>query len=92
MARGCLEKNILKFNAKGYLFNAGICVLCIADTVLTKEKLELYKDMDYTFASSREYKLLENVTEDIENQDEESFSEHIFDFDQISPFDAWKTS
>ena len=28
VAQACLEKNVLKFNAKGYLFNAGILHLC----------------------------------------------------------------
>lgn len=28
VAQSCLEKNVLKFNAKGHLFNAGILHLC----------------------------------------------------------------
>lgn len=28
VARGCVDNNLLKYSAKGYLLNAGICRLC----------------------------------------------------------------
>ena len=35
--------------------------------------------MDYTFGSSRECKLLEDLTNDVENMNVEDFTEHVFD-------------
>lgn len=57
VAKTCMDSNLLKFNAKGHLLNAGICCLATEDQVLIKQKSELYDDIDYAFADSREGKL-----------------------------------
>ena len=54
--------------------------------------LDRYKEMDYTFGSSRECKLLEDLTNDVENMNVDDFTEHVFDYDSISPLDPWKTT
>ncbi|KAK8803416.1 hypothetical protein WA158_001110 [Blastocystis sp. Blastoise] len=92
VAQACLEKNVLKFNAKGHLFNAGIVRLCMGDPVGMKQQIERYKEMDYTFGSSRECKLLENLSQDVEDMNVDSYTDHIFEYDNISPLDPWKTS
>lgn len=33
VARGCVDNNLLKYSAKGYLLNAGICRLCSTSLV-----------------------------------------------------------
>lgn len=92
VAQACLEKNVLKFNAKGHLFSAGILRLCQSDIVAMKQQLERYKEMDYSFDNSRECKLLEALTEDVENTNAEDFTGHVFDYNSISPLDRWKVS
>lgn len=57
-----------------------------------RQQLERYKEMDYTFGSSREYKLLEQLTTDVEEMSTDNFSDHVFEYDTISPLDPWKTT
>ena len=57
-----------------------------------RQVLDRYKEMDYTFGSSRECKLLEDLTNDVENMNVDDFTEHAFDYDSISPLDPWKTT
>ena len=45
-----------------------------------RQQLDRYKEMDYTFGSSRECKLLDDLTND------------VFEYDSISPLDPWKTT
>ena len=50
------------------------------------------QELDYTFGSSRECKLLEDLTNDVENMNVDDFTEHVFNYDSISPLDPWKTT
>lgn len=43
VARACTENNLLKFSAKGYLLQAGICALCYASDDDMAIKLEQYR-------------------------------------------------
>jgi len=58
VARVSMESNLLKYNAKAHLLNAGICALATKDIVLVKQKLDEFADIDYTFPDSREGKFL----------------------------------
>ena len=57
-----------------------------------RQVIERYKEMDYTFGSSRECKLLDDLTNDVEAMNVDEFTEHVFDYDSISPLDPWKTT
>lgn len=59
VARTAVDNNLLKFGAKSYLLNAGLCCLCYMDASAIQEKIERYKDIDINFDGSREAKLLE---------------------------------
>lgn len=54
-----MESNLLKFNAKNHLLNAGICALATKDLVLVQMKWNDFQDIDYTFGESREGKFLQ---------------------------------
>lgn len=43
VARACTENNLLKFSAKGYLLQAGVCALCYASDDDMAIKLEQYR-------------------------------------------------
>jgi hypothetical protein len=43
VARTCVDNNLLKFSAKGYLLQAGICALCYASDDDMAIKLEQYR-------------------------------------------------
>ena len=57
-----------------------------------RQQLDRYKEMDYTFGSSRECKLLDDLTNDVENMNVDDFTEHVFEYGSISPLDPWKTT
>jgi len=52
---------------------------------------DTYPQIDNSFPSTREYKLLENLTTAVENSDQEAFSDNLYQFDQMSKLDKWKT-
>jgi hypothetical protein len=59
IAKASMDSNLLKFNAKNHLLNAGICALATSDLVLVQMKAQEYQEIDYTFGDSREGKFLQ---------------------------------
>ncbi|WIA28569.1 hypothetical protein OEZ86_011109 [Tetradesmus obliquus] len=92
VARACTENNLLKFSAKGYLLQAGICALCYAADDDLQVKLEQYRDVDLQFAGSREAGLLEQCVEALAAADEKAFATAVAEFDALTRLDAWKTA
>jgi len=91
-ASSSLDNNLLKYSAKGYLLNAGICLLCMGDPVEAQMGIEKYEDMDVSFADSRECKLLRSLTQAMEEGDSQAFTDAVAEYDSLSRLDAWKTS
>ena len=60
--------------------------------VATNRALENYRDIDTTFASTREHQLLVDLVQTIEAGDQEAFADKLFQFDQLSKLDKWKTT
>lgn len=60
--------------------------------VATTRALSTYRDWDPTFASTREHQLLVDLTEAVEAGDQEVFADKLFQFDQLSKLDKWKTT
>ncbi|KTW25643.1 hypothetical protein T552_03503 [Pneumocystis carinii B80] len=92
VARKSINNNLMKWGVKDCLFKAGLCHLNSGDMVATRRALEHYIDLDITFQSTREYKLLEDILEAIESGDSDLFTEKIREYDQLSKFDKWKTT
>ncbi|GAB4813327.1 hypothetical protein N2152v2_000373 [Parachlorella kessleri] len=92
VAKASVDNNLLKYSAKGYLLNAGICQLCNADVMTMRTAIERYKDIDINFDGSRECKLLEDLTDAVEEGDVDAFTNVIAEFDNLSRLDPWKTS
>jgi alpha-soluble NSF attachment protein len=82
----------MRYSVKDYFLKGGICHLASGDMVASQRALEKYIDMDPTFASTREYLLLADLKEAIEAGDQESFTDKLFQFDQMSKLDKWKTT
>ncbi|KAB8346110.1 hypothetical protein FH972_023158 [Carpinus fangiana] len=91
VARSSLNSNLMKWSVKEYFLKAGICHLTSGDMVATKRAIEQYTEMDPTFASTRECKLLNDLVESVEQGDQETFSDQLFQYDQMSKLDKWKT-
>ena len=60
--------------------------------VATRHALENYRELDPTFASTREHQLLVDLAEAAEQGDAELFADKLFEFDRMSKLDKWKTS
>lgn len=90
-ASAACENNLLKYSAKGYLLNAGICLLCYASADEIATKLDRYKEMDLQFAGSREATLLESLSQAMVNQDDQAFATALAEYDSMTRLDAWKT-
>lgn len=92
VAIASLESNLLKFSVKGYLLLAGLCRLATGEIGAALNALERYEGMDATFAGSREGALLRDVVTAFEAYDEDTFTEKVRAYDEISRLDAQKTS
>lgn len=62
------------------------------DLVAANRALESYRDIDPTFASTREHQLLIDLVQAIEQGDQEAFADKLFQYDQLSKLDKWKTT
>lgn len=92
IARTSMESNLLKFNAKNHLLNAGICALATKDLVLVQMKLNEFQEIDYTFGDSREGKFLQEMVQSFENFSPDGFADAVYQFDSISKIEPWKIS
>lgn len=64
----------------------------LQDMVATSRALSSYRDLDPTFASTREHQLLVDLSEAVEQGDQEVFADKLFQYDQLSKLDKWKTT
>ncbi|KAA8650780.1 hypothetical protein EYZ11_007617 [Aspergillus tanneri] len=92
IGRSSISNNLMKWSVKDYFLKAGICHLATNDLVATNRALESYRDIDTTFASTREHQLLVDLAQAIEQGDQEAFADKLFQFDQLSKLDKWKTT
>ncbi|XP_047316173.1 alpha-soluble NSF attachment protein-like [Impatiens glandulifera] len=94
IARQSLNNNLLKYGVKGHLLNAGICQLCKGkgETVAINNALEQYQDLDPTFSGTREYRLLADLAEAIDEEDIAKFTDALKEYDSMTQLDAWKTT
>merc|ERR1712078_645777 len=61
LAKKSIDSNLLKYSVKGYLLNAGICVMSGGDMEAINNAVERYDDLDATFSGTREYTLLKGL-------------------------------
>lgn len=82
----------MKWSVKEYFLKAGICHLANGDMIATNRALESYRDLDPAFTQTREHQLLVDLSEAVEEGDQEKFADKLFQFDQMSKLDKWKTT
>eukprot|EP00741_Cyanophora_paradoxa_P022402 tig00021463_g21628.t1 len=92
VAKQALDNNLLKWSAKDYFFRAGLCHLASGELEAAKRAVERYEQMDMGFSGTREQELLNHLAEAVEQRDLEEFTNRVYDYDQISKLDAWKTT
>lgn len=91
VADAALRSPLLKNSAKEYFFKASLCHLCV-DLLNAQHAMERYVEQCPSFQDAREYKFIKNLSEHVEEQNLEGFTECIADFDSISRLDQWYTT
>lgn len=92
VAEQSINNNLMKYSVKEYFLKAGICHLASGDLVAAQRALERYREMDPQFGSAREHMLLTDLCEAVEAKSQEQFTDKLFQFDQVSKLDKWKTT
>ncbi|KAI1403732.1 TPR-like protein [Hypoxylon fuscum] len=92
VAAASLNNNLMRYSVKDYFLKAGICHLATGDMVAVNRALEKYRDLDPTYPSTREHQLLVDLAAAIEAGDQDQFTDKLFQFDQMSKLDKWKTT
>ncbi|KAI9842003.1 MAG: vesicular-fusion protein S17 [Thelocarpon superellum] len=92
VAKSSVSNNLMKWSVKDYFLKAGLCHLATNDMVGANRALEGYRDLDPTFASTREHQLLVDLSEAIEQGEQELFADKLFQYDRMSKLDKWKTT
>ncbi|KAI1083812.1 TPR-like protein [Whalleya microplaca] len=92
VAAASLNNNLMRYSVKDYFLKAGICHLATGDMVAANRAIEKYRDMDPTFPSNREHQLLVDLAAAIEAGDQDQFTDKLFQYDQMSKLDKWKTT
>lgn len=92
VAATSVTNNLMKYSVKEYFLKSGLCLLAVGDMVATNRALDKYRDMDPTFTSTREHQLLVDLSETVEAGDQEAFADKLYQYDQISKLDKWKTT
>ena len=62
------------------------------DPVTAKRNLTKCSSLDTTFSSTREAKFINVLIEAIEAGDQEMFTGAVYEFDQVTKLDNWKTN
>lgn len=92
ISKSAINNNLMKWSVKEYFLKAGICHLANGDSVATNRALGMYRDLDPAFTQTREHQLLVDLTEAVEEGDQEKFADKLFQYDQMSKLDKWKTT
>jgi len=86
-----LQHNLTKFSAKDCYFKAVILFMANEDIVGAENALQNYFNRDPSFETSREGKLAQELISDIRASNVNSFESHLYQYNNITPLDRWKT-
>lgn len=82
---------LTKWNLKEYFLKNLLCVLAMDDLVEANKRMERFAEEEPLWPQTREYKLVRDLVEAIDNGDTQSFSDKVYEYDQFSPLDKLKT-
>ncbi|KAI9479301.1 vesicular-fusion protein S17 [Coemansia sp. RSA 989] len=92
IAEGSVDNSLTKWSIKDYFFKAALCRLAIPDSIGATEAIKRYKDLDPSFAKTRECSFVEEILGDIQSSDSQAFTDHVANFDRVCQLDNWKTT
>jgi len=97
VARGSMDKKLLTYHVKEYLFKALVCQLAAAasqpgsnEIEKVKDTLTRYTNLDIHFSSGREFELLQQLILAVETQDEDLVSKATAEYESVCTIDDWK--
>lgn len=89
--KNLLGNNLTKWNLKDYFFKTILCTLCMDDAIEASKRSAGYLNEEPSWESTREYKLVQEILEAIDQGDVQGFLDKVFEFDQFSKLDKLKT-
>lgn len=91
VATNAMDSPLLKYSAKDYFFNAALCHFCI-NRLNATQAVQKYEELFPAFSSSLECKLVRKLLDAHEEQNVDSYTEAVKEFDAISRLDQWHTT
>lgn len=92
IAQSALGNNLARWSLKDYFVKIVLCYLAADDRVAAMKYLEESVSLDHGFSTTKEYKLLADILEAVQDGDTQKFADVVFEFDQFSKLDNWKTT
>ncbi|ODV63282.1 alpha-soluble NSF attachment protein SEC17 [Ascoidea rubescens DSM 1968] len=92
VAKKSLNNNLSKWSLKDYFFKAVLCYMASNDIVATEKALNAFANWDSNFQTTREFQLLNDIIISIKENDQQLFTDKLYEYDQFSKLDKWKTS
>lgn len=92
LATTSINNSMLKYSVYNYLLKAGLCRISMDDLIGADKAIDNYINIDVTFDGTKEYKLLKSIIKTLSNNDTETFSEIISEYDSTSKLDNWMVS
>jgi hypothetical protein len=77
VAKTSIANNLMRWSVKEYLLKAGICQLCTGDQVGVNAALDRYRELDPSFVQQREHQLLVDLTQAVQDGDQEMFADKV---------------
>ncbi|KAH6658794.1 alpha-soluble NSF attachment protein [Verticillium dahliae] len=74
------------------LMKPASATIATGDAVAARRAIDKYADLDPSFAGQREFALLNDLLAAVEKSDQDEFTDKLFQYDQVSKLDRWKTT
>jgi len=87
-----MQNKLTAPSAKDLYFKAVLLFLANDDSVGATQALERYINNDPTFFQTRQQKFVQAIIKSVKEQDLTLFSNECYKFNEIIPFDKWKTT
>ncbi|KAK6200216.1 N-ethylmaleimide sensitive factor attachment protein, alpha [Scheffersomyces amazonensis] len=86
-----IGNSLTRWSLKDYFFKNILCVLSSGDPIEAKKRIETFASDDPSFQQTREFTLIQDILECIDQGNVDEFSEKVFQYDQFSKLDKLKT-
>jgi len=96
ISKDAVDDSLLRWSVKNHLLKASLCQLVLGaqknDMSEATKAFAKYEEWSEIFCGTRENKLVQDLKKAYEDMNTEAFQDAIFEFDNISKLDEFKTS